>query len=306
MSEELPIKHNPPMSDETMGAVENNLNACPTNQPWEMSRSEYLDSQLGVPDSRGRKIGHPVAVQYEDMKHKASVRGALKAGKPVPAAVLAEYPDLAPKSVPLKGEYRAKPPTPETLAFDPDLKIIKPKNVTDRGLVSYLQRESNSWDFVQTAKDSGLVTDGKMLFFATNKDIAALAKVPDDKDARTMPTNQMEKVFANYVKDDYVKAKVVGARKTGPYGDDGGIVGDAYMLESGNDNRTAVDAKFLRTIQTRYLGADILIHCKLPGETAIMLELHGKIVGVIMPLMQKSYFCLLPKRDTQRKGGFGL
>ena len=77
-----------------------------------MGRSEYLDSQLGAPDSRERKSGDPAAVKHEDMKHKAAVKQALTEGKPVPAAVLAEYPDLAPKPVKSKGEKRVVP-TPE-------------------------------------------------------------------------------------------------------------------------------------------------------------------------------------------------
>ena len=106
----------------------------------------------------------------------------------------------------------------EACAFNPDTTIIKPKNVTDRGLVTYLRGETRRYELVQTAKNTGLVTNGKVLFRATDKDIVALAKVPDDKDARAMPADRMEAML-KYVKDDYVKAKVTGTRKTGEYGE---------------------------------------------------------------------------------------
>ncbi|MHC4498590.1 MAG: hypothetical protein ACYS21_05690, partial [Planctomycetota bacterium] len=101
---------------------------APTKQPWEMTREEYLS----IPHGKARMDvnrafmaelkGKISDVEYSNIwvsplakGHKLKVSHAVDMGKPVPAEVLAEYPELAAKPKP-KGEKGAvTPKTPKEM-----------------------------------------------------------------------------------------------------------------------------------------------------------------------------------------------
>lgn len=90
-------------------------------QPWEMTRDEYTrDVRAGEEEIRAKEPHHLSWTQedIEDIR-RAEVKQALKAGKPVPPEVLADYPDLKPPApveakptdvaAPAKAEGRQSP-----------------------------------------------------------------------------------------------------------------------------------------------------------------------------------------------------
>lgn len=61
---------------------------------WEMTKAEFInDYSAGIPDSSGPKARAQALKDFE-INHRMSVEDAIKEGKPVPAEVLADYPDL--------------------------------------------------------------------------------------------------------------------------------------------------------------------------------------------------------------------
>lgn len=68
-------------------------------QPWEMTREEWLDWEeiyvISTQDIRGGESKRDVAIASLAVR-KNQVKSALAEGKPVPAHVLADYPELAP------------------------------------------------------------------------------------------------------------------------------------------------------------------------------------------------------------------
>ncbi len=69
----------------------------PGTEPWMMTRAEYITSSLrflGIdPNRTGRRT--QAAREYLKREHEHMLRDALYAGKPVPVAVLKDYPYLA-------------------------------------------------------------------------------------------------------------------------------------------------------------------------------------------------------------------
>jgi hypothetical protein len=76
-------------------AVSKRTAAAPRD-PWQMTRAEYFAQ--GKLEQEGAKRGAAPArpERYTTTFHRDSIRQALAAGKPVPAAVLADYPELTP------------------------------------------------------------------------------------------------------------------------------------------------------------------------------------------------------------------
>lgn len=70
-------------------------------EPWEMTKAEYALDQLGS-KSRPGEFGYPEDAgdseirKFENILHRKEIEKALAEGKAVPAAVLADYPDLTP------------------------------------------------------------------------------------------------------------------------------------------------------------------------------------------------------------------
>lgn len=83
------------------GRVADDIASEMVAEPWMMTRQEIIDSGRWL--VRSRETGAKAdagAVESIDLEvaHRSAVRAAIRAGKPVPAKVLAEYPDLRPSA----------------------------------------------------------------------------------------------------------------------------------------------------------------------------------------------------------------
>ena len=91
-------------------------------EPWQMTKEEWLDRPAGSVDVV-RGVGGAERLRIIEARHKVAVERALAAGKPVPAEVLADYPDLNPEQQPParvaeKPEPHPQSEIPETAQLD--------------------------------------------------------------------------------------------------------------------------------------------------------------------------------------------
>jgi len=65
-------------------------------EQWQMTQQEFLDSMLSSAGQRKTKkaIGNLTLKQWREREHAQKVGQAFSEGKPVPAEVLADYPEL--------------------------------------------------------------------------------------------------------------------------------------------------------------------------------------------------------------------
>jgi hypothetical protein len=76
--------------------VESAARSADAKEPWQMSRDEWLRSQVTDQGLRSRKkqVGNLTLKEWKTREHESRVRQAVREGKPVPPEVLADYPDL--------------------------------------------------------------------------------------------------------------------------------------------------------------------------------------------------------------------
>ena len=85
-------------------------NRNPGKQPWEMTRGEWLIDvahywkEQGI--NQGRKLDLMIGLDMQAALHKLLVKDAIQEGKPVPAAVLKDYPKLIPVPGKRKEEWQ--------------------------------------------------------------------------------------------------------------------------------------------------------------------------------------------------------
>ena len=85
-------------------------NKNPGKQPWEMTRGEWLidvahywkENNI----NQGRKLDLMIGLDMQAALHKLLVKDAVQEGKPVPAAVLKDYPKLIPAPGKRKEEWQ--------------------------------------------------------------------------------------------------------------------------------------------------------------------------------------------------------
>jgi hypothetical protein len=86
------------------------LKKNPGKQPWEMTRGEWLidvahywkENNI----NQGRKLDLMIGLDMQAALHKLLVKDAVQEGKPVPAAVLKDYPKLIPAPGKRKEEWQ--------------------------------------------------------------------------------------------------------------------------------------------------------------------------------------------------------
>jgi hypothetical protein len=78
----------------------------PAKEPWEMTQKEIADWNISMLENRGIKISEEERQKiYADKEsHRIKVESSLSEGKPVPAEVLKDYPDLKPAPQDIEGE----------------------------------------------------------------------------------------------------------------------------------------------------------------------------------------------------------
>jgi hypothetical protein len=141
----------PPVASSTGPTPASPESAGVSKQPWEMTRDEYhtynaesiiSDYEGGGSESRGYAMSEKVKPlseaekadirgdrEFSDRNRRSTVEAALRDGKPVPSAVLADYPDLAPRAVqePVAAATKFKTAKGSTYQVQPDGSTIRDK-----------------------------------------------------------------------------------------------------------------------------------------------------------------------------------
>ena len=116
----------------------------PTKEPWERTRAEFIRWHVAEKRAEARALGiEPAAEQarWSGALHRRMVQEALAEGKPVPALVLRDYPDLEA----LGASVMAPPPPPPAPEPTPSVEIPpfdlaeKPSRAAAQSLIKHLR-----------------------------------------------------------------------------------------------------------------------------------------------------------------------
>lgn len=189
-------------------------------QPWQMTRAEYLKEPLTQRQwSPNKKDFVEGNLHYEDAKqsHKMDVQKALADGKPVPAEVLKDYPDLA-KQVQeeARASYRervSKDIASQKQTVNEPSELVQINAMTDEEYAVYKAKQQPVTPAVKK-QVTPPVAEGKLAPKPEYSidDVIALKKIQISKE-----TNPLEKTFLGQELKDLLAGKKAG-RTTVPEG----------------------------------------------------------------------------------------
>ena len=146
-------------------------------QPWEMTRRE-AEAQPTIATGRRARTAERRAM---GVRHRAAVAQALREGKPVPEAVLRDYPDLAAQA---RKSQAAPPRAKSEPADDPAAEPKRPRRSHDAlvaDLVAHLQERGNPYVLIDEAKraifsDTSVAAFDILIYSNTTPNLLALAR----------------------------------------------------------------------------------------------------------------------------------
>lgn len=188
------------------------------------------------------------------------------------------------------------------LVFSRDLGVVKPKNVTAKGLPKYLKESNSRWNLLATAKDTGVATDVRMAFKLFGKDKEAVDNAEPYDEGRALPLETINAAMAQDKKKSYTAATVVGARAASNDKE----ASDTYLLETESGSRLSVDAKLLHIIRSRYPDATMEIADKKPYDDKVYFRQDGEIVAVLMPFSEKNPVLEAEDDDAPMQGEMSM